>query len=287
MDAMPKFKKAVIIGVGLIGGSLAGILKARGLADTVVGVGRSRQNLEEAVGLGLIDSYSLSVSEAAGGADLVVLTCPVGMFESIAEEIKPHLAAGAIVTDAGSVKGSMVYRLEEMLAPISFVGAHPIAGSDRSGACAADIKIFEGARCILTPTKKTAATALSAIQAIWETAGSRVVHMEPFVHDSVFAKVSHLPHIAAFGLVSAVAGMEGGLDAMEYAAGGFRDTTRIAASHPDMWRDICLHNPESIVEALSAYIAKLEELKGMIENGDGDTLAEEFGKAQEIRKGMN
>ena len=279
------FNQATVIGVGLIGGSIAGVIKARGIAQTVVGVGRNKDNLESAVRLGLIDRYSQDAKKGVVGSDLVVLCCPVGSFEQVAKEIKPYLKDQAVVTDAGSVKGRLVERLEEIFyLKARYVPAHPIAGGERSGAEAADLKLFQGARCILTPTRHTDIQALEAVSDLWEAAGAKVERMDPFDHDRVFGMVSHLPHVAAYAMVGALTKMDGGEDAISYAAGGFKDFTRIAGSHPGMWRDICLLNAGNIKAALDVYIKSLEALRGLIEAGDGDALQAEFEKAKTIRQ---
>jgi prephenate dehydrogenase len=279
------FNQATVIGVGLIGGSIAGVMKARGIAQTVVGVGRNKDNLEAAVRLGLIDRYSQDAKKGVIGSDLVLLCCPVGSFEQVAKEIKPYLKDQAVVTDAGSVKGSLVERLEEIFyLKARYVPAHPIAGSERSGAEAADLKLFQGARCILTPTRHTDLQALEAVTDLWEAAGAKVERMDPFDHDRVFGMVSHLPHVAAYAMVGALTKMDGGEDAISYAGGGFRDFTRIAGSHPGMWRDICLLNSGNIITSLDVYIKSLEALRGLIEAGDGEALQAEFEKAKTIRQ---
>jgi prephenate dehydrogenase len=279
------FNQATVIGVGLIGGSIAGVIKARGIAQSVVGVGRNKDNLDTAVRLGLIDRYTQDAKKGVTGSDLVILCCPVGSFEQVAREIKPYLNDQAVVTDAGSVKGQLVERLEEIFyLKARYVPAHPIAGSERSGAEAADLKLFQGARCILTPTRHTDLQALEAVSDLWEAAGAKVERMDPFDHDRVFGMVSHLPHVAAYAMVGALTKMDGGEDAISYAGGGFRDFTRIAGSHPGMWRDICLLNSGNIIAALDVYIKSLEDLRGLIEAGDGEALQGEFEKAKTIRQ---
>jgi len=280
----PHFRQATIIGVGLIGGSIAGILKKKGIAASVTGVGRDKENLDTAVRMGLIDRYFLDPKKGVQGSDLVILCCPVGIFEAVAKEIKPYLDDQAIVTDAGSVKGALVERLEEIFyLKARYVPAHPIAGSERSGAEAADLKLYEGARCILTPTKNTDLAALEAVTDLWEKAGAIVQRMDPYEHDRVFALVSHLPHVAAYALVSALVGMDSGERAIAYAGGGFKDFTRIAGSHPDMWRDICILNGENIIKALDSYQESLWRLRELIEKKDGAALSEEFSKARDVR----
>ncbi|MBI5696103.1 MAG: prephenate dehydrogenase/arogenate dehydrogenase family protein [Nitrospirae bacterium] len=281
----PHFRQATIIGVGLIGASLAGFMKSKGMVDSVVGVGRSKDNLEVALKAGYIDRYTHDQRKGVAGSDLVVLCCPVGLFESVARDIKPYLDDRAIVTDVGSVKGSLVGKLDEIFyLKARFVGAHPIAGGEKSGAEAARLDLFQGARCIITPTRKTDLEALDAISDIWEATGARVERMDPDDHDKVFALVSHLPHVAAYAMVDALADMDGGQKAINYAAGGFKDFTRIAASHPDMWRDICLLNGPNILKALDSYQESLWKLRDLIDKGDGEALAAVFDRARTIRK---
>ena len=285
MSAEPRFNQATIIGVGLIGGSIAGVIRSRGIARAVVGAGRNKENLDTAVRLGLIDRYFLDARKGVCGSDLVILCCPVGSFEHVAREIKPYLKDQAIVTDAGSVKGELVERLEEIFyLKARYVPAHPIAGSERSGPEAANLKLFYGARCILTPTRNTDIDALEAVSDLWEAAGAVVSRMDPFDHDRVFGMVSHLPHLAAYAMVLALTQMDGGEDAISYAAGGFKDFTRIAGSHPGMWRDICLLNSGNISDALGTYIKSLEKLRDLMESGDGEALLAEFEKARVVRQ---
>lgn len=279
------FSQATVIGVGLIGGSLSGAMKSRGIASAVVGVGRSKDNLETAVKMGLIDRYSTDPKKGVIGSDIVVLCCPVGLFEAVTREIKPYLNDQAIVTDAGSVKGALVERLEEILyIKARYVPSHPIAGSERSGASAADPRLFEGARCIVTPTRNTDLPALELVTEMWEMVGATVHQMDPFDHDKIFAMVSHLPHVAAYAMVGALSRMDGGEKAIAYAAGGFKDFTRIAGSHPEMWRDICIMNAPNIIEALECYQESLRLLRELIEKGDGEAIKAEFEHAQAIRK---
>ena len=278
------FKQATIIGVGLIGGSLGGIMKSLNLSDSVVGVGRNRDNLEAAVRLGLIDRYTHDPKKGVAGSEVVILCCPVGGFEAVAREIKPYLEDQAIVTDVGSVKGALVSRLEEIFyLKARYVPAHPIAGSERSGSEAADLKLFQGARCIVTPTRATDLTALEDVVSLWELAGANVIRMDPDEHDRIFAMVSHLPHVAAYAMVSALTGMDGGEKAITYAGGGFRDFTRIAGSHPEMWRDVCMLNGPNILAALDGYQEALWKLREMIEKGDWDGLTAEFERARGVR----
>jgi prephenate dehydrogenase len=283
------FKQMTIVGVGLIGGSLGMICKQRGLVKSVVGAGRRLENLKRAVELKAIDRYSTDLAEAASGSDLLVLATPVDTFETALKACAPRLAAGAVITDVGSVKGPLVARMEA-LAPAGarVVGAHPIAGKEKSGVDAATPELFRDALCILTPTPKTDPAALGLVRRLWETAGARVTEMDPDLHDRMLGAISHLPHLAAFALVNAVASIQEtqtpGLDLQLYSGGGYKDTTRIAASSPEMWRDICLWNRDNLVSQLDVFQTRLERLKALLKAGDGAGLAREFAQAKELRE---
>ena len=283
--SLPHFRRMVIAGVGLIGGSLALACREKGVVSEIIGVGRGEKNLQDAVALKVIDSYTLKIEDAVKGADLVILATPVKSLASLAEEMASSLSPGAIVTDVGSVKGPVV-KIEDLIPPAAhFVGAHPIAGNERSGVKAASPALFKGARCILTPTSKTHPDALNRVHALWEMAGSHVIIMDPARHDRIFAAVSHLPHLVAYALVNTLLDLEKSEEGViSYSAGGFRDFTRIAASHPEMWRDICLMNRENIIEMLEKYEATIERLKSFIKSGDADALYREFDKAKEVRE---
>lgn len=283
------FQKVTIIGVGLMGGSLALAIKKGGLAGTVVGVDLHPDQLKKAVALGGIDAYTCDPAEGVQGADLVVLATPVGMFEPIIRQVKSKLSSGCIVTDVGSTKGVWVNQIETMLPEmVFFVGGHPIAGKEKSGIEAASMDLFEGARCILTPTPRTHGQALEKIKALWKEIGSEVVTMEPLDHDRVLAAISHLPHMAAYALVNATLDLLNQDGAMvSFSGGGFKDFTRIAASSPEMWRDICLHNGENILVTLEAYEAVLGRIKRYIQDHNGSGLYQEFERARKLREGLS
>ncbi|MBI5198261.1 MAG: prephenate dehydrogenase/arogenate dehydrogenase family protein [Nitrospirae bacterium] len=282
---MLHFHRMVIVGVGLIGGSLALIAREKGAVSEIVGVGRNPENLEKAVRLGVIDRFTLRLEEAVSGADLIVLATPVGSLLRLAKEIGPHLPEGALVTDVGSVKGKWVERIDRVIpSGRFFVGGHPIAGREQSGVDAAHPQLFIGARCILTPTPHTDAGALSKVEKLWELAGAQVVRMDPEQHDRVFAAVSHLPHVVAYALVNTLQLMDREEKLIAYAAGGFKDFTRIAASHPEMWRDICLLNREPLLKAVGQYETALSRIKGYIHEGNGEALYREFAQAKEVRE---
>lgn len=282
----PHFNRVAIVGAGLIGSSLGLAIKRLGLADEVVGVGRGEANLKVALERGAIDSWTQSLEEGVGGADLVVLCTPVATFSDLAVSLAGAVRPGAIVTDAGSVKGGLVDLLERALQPrCRFVGAHPIAGSEDSGAAAAREDLYHGAQCIITPTESTDADALGQVKALWQAVGCRVARMDPDTHDRIFAAVSHLPHMVAFSLVNTVADIEDGRY-VPYSGGGFKDFTRIAGSHPEMWRDICLLNREKIVEMMDSFIEHAKGLRDLIEKGDGEALYREFERSRTTRKSL-
>jgi prephenate dehydrogenase len=284
-----QFRQVVIIGVGLIGGSLGLVLKQKGLAGSVVGVGRRVENLEKAVGLRAIDRYETQVRDAVHDADLVVLATPVQTYGTHLRDWGHALRSRAIVSDVGSVKGRLVEEAERLLpSGVHFVGAHPIAGREKSGVAYASPNLFHGARCVVTPTKQTDPQALDTICQLWEAAGSVVLSMDPFVHDWVLGSVSHLPHVAAFGLMHALQDlqeqMEVPIDLLDYSGGGLRDTTRIAASSPEMWRDISLANRQNLVLMIETYIQRLENFKDLLEKADGVGLLNVLNKAKELRE---
>jgi prephenate dehydrogenase len=277
------FDKITVLGVGLIGASFALAAKKNGLCGHVAGFGRNRQNLEAALKRGIIDSFEQDASAACKDADLVMLSTPVGSFRDLVPQISPSLKKGAILTDAGSVKGELVYALEK-IAPegVHFIGAHPISGSEQSGIDAADAELFRKARCIVTPTENSHPESREKIVRLWERLGSRVELMDPFRHDRIYAAVSHLPHLVAYALVNTVNEVDD--RCMEYAGQGFRDTTRIAASSHEIWRDICLMNRENLVEMLEVFRENMAALGRYLRASDSDSLEREFKKARTLRE---
>lgn len=284
----PHFNKAVIIGVGLIGGSLAISLKEAGMASEIVGVGRGRENLDAAVSLGVIDSFTHEVEEAVVGADLVVVAVPVMKVADTIRKAAPHLSSGCIVTDVGSAKGAIIKEVEPIMPEgAHFVAGHPIAGTERSGVRAAFSGLYSGRKTILTPTDKTDRGALEAVRLMWEGAGAEVVLMDAEAHDSVLAAVSHLPHIIAYSLVNTVADVEdAGVDALRFSAGGFKDFTRIASSSPEMWSDICAMNRDAILKMIDAFRSRLDTIRLHIEATDMDGLKADFTRAKEVRDAL-
>jgi prephenate dehydrogenase len=277
--------KLAIFGVGLIGGSFALALKKRKAVAHVVGVGRSRANLLAARRLGVIDAIATDPALAVKGADLVLLAVPLGQTAAVLAQIAPHLAPHAVVTDAGSTKRDVIADARKYLgtAFARFVPAHPIAGTEKSGARAAFAGLFDGRNLIVTPEPDTDARAVRRVAAAWKLAGMRVITMRAADHDRVFALVSHLPHVLAFALVDQLAGCADAAALFRHAGGGFRDLTRIAGSSPEMWRDICLANREALLAALEGYLEELELLRGMVEASDGQGLEARFAAARAAR----
>ena len=277
--------RLAIIGVGLIGGSLALALRARRAVGEVVGIGRGEANLWRGVELGVIDKYFLDPCAGVKDADLVFLATPVCTIADIVGRIAPHLSPGAIVTDGGSVKEEIVAACEPLMPDGTFfVGGHPIAGTEYSGVEAAFATLYENRRCILTPTKGTDPAALATVAKMWETAGSDVVLMDVHKHDRVLAAISHLPHMVAYSLVNAVGGYDRfDENILRYSAGGFRDFTRIASSDPVMWRDIGLMNREAILEMMDFFAGSLADLRRLVATADSTGLEMFFARSKEQR----
>ncbi len=282
----PFFHNVTIIGVGLIGGSLAKVIKGKKLAGRITGAGRNRQSLELALNLGVIDHLEPDPKRAVENADLVVLASPVGVFETIMRDIAPHLKPGAILTDVGSVKGSLTAAIDDLTPQgVYFVPGHPIAGKEKFGVAEATETLFRGAKCILTPTKKTNEQALAVITELWTTAGTKVLIMDPDMHDKIFAAVSHMPHVAAFAMMCAVAELNTGTERyVNFSGAGFRDFTRIAASSPEMWKDICLLNRDNIVQMMDRYLAALNRFREDLINNDHQKLEAHFTAASNARQ---
>jgi len=277
--------KLAVVGVGLIGGSLALALKEAGAVGHVVGVGRSLANLETALKLGLVDSFTQDLAEGVSDADVVFLATPVQSLGTVAEQSMPHLKPGAILTDGGSVKQAVIDAIEPHLRDdVHFVPGHPIAGTENSGAEAAFASLYRDRRCILTPTERTSADALEFIRRMWQLVGSQVVMMAVDKHDRVLAAISHLPHMVAYALVNAVGAYDRyDENILEYSAGGFRDFTRIASSDPTMWRDIALTNRDALVEMMGQFETFFAELKEDVASGSDERLFEFFRRSKQSR----
>lgn len=284
----PLIKTLAVIGVGLIGGSFSRALKAAGAVEHVVGIDCCPANLKLALQLGVIDEAAPSLAEGVQSAQVIFIAVPVGSVAGVMAQLVPFLSAGAVVTDGGSVKEQLVQACEPLMpAGTYFVGGHPIAGTEHSGAAAAFAELYQGRRCILTPTVSTDADALSLVRSLWQAAGSRVECMEPATHDRVFAAVSHLPHMVAYALVHAVSrSAEEEENILAFSAGGFRDFTRIASSDPVMWRDIALMNRSALLDMLDRYCVEFTTLREHVANGDGPWLEEFFHTSKHLRDGI-
>jgi prephenate dehydrogenase len=279
------FRKIAIIGVGLIGGSLARALRRAGQRARIVGYGRNHLDLQRAIELGVIDGFETRLQAAVQDADMIVVAVPVGAIADVLHEIRPYLAADAVITDVGSTKHGVVATAREQLgaAVAAFVPGHPIAGDERRGVEASRADLFDGRTVLLTPVEETRPLAVARVRALWEATGARVAEMDPERHDQVLAATSHLPHVLAFALVDTLARMDDSEEIFRYAAGGFRDFTRIASSDPVVWRDICLANGEHILATLARYRAALDELGGLISAADGEGLVDLFKRAKAVR----
>lgn len=276
--------RIAIAGVGLIGGSFGLALKAAGHAGEVVGLGRDRGRLALAVERGAIDRGETDAAAGVAGADVVLLAVPMGSMRAVLAALAPGLGDDTVVTDAGSVKGSFVADARAVLGSLErVVPGHPIAGTERRGIEAAFAGLFRDRRVILTPHTETRADAIDAVTRLWTATGATVERLEVEAHDRLLAATSHLPHMLAFGLVDALARGDDPEGVFRYAAGGFRDFTRIASSDPVMWRDICLANREALLAALAAYREDLEALTAEVEAGDGDGLLARFERAKAAR----
>ncbi len=280
-----KIGRLTILGVGLIGGSLALALKKRGVVEQVTGWSRREQTLQKALELGVIDRAEPDPGAAVQGADIAVVGVPVGAMESLFRRLAPYLEAQTVLTDVGSTKGSVVEAARRVFGepPPLFVPGHPIAGTEQSGVEAAFAELYQDRRVILTPLPETDRDALSRIRTMWEQCGAEVVEMEVTHHDEVLAATSHLPHMLAYSLVDTLARMDESEEIFRFAAGGFRDFTRIASSDPQMWHDICLANRDALSVMLERFGDDLARLSAAIRRGDGDYLLQTFLRAKRAR----
>jgi len=285
----PLFERLAIVGFGLIGSSIARAARARNIAHTVVAVDRSEAVLERVRALGLAQDATSDVAAAAAGADHVLLCVPLGAYAEIARQLSPALAAGAIVSDVGSVKGSALAQVQPHLPKgVHFVPAHPVAGTEHSGPDAGFSTLFLNRWCILTPPDATDEGAVSRVRAFWEALGASVEVMDAAHHDLVLAITSHVPHLIAFNIVATAEDLETVTESevIKFSAGGFRDFTRIAASDPTMWRDVFLHNKDAVLEMLGRFNEDLAALARAIRWGDGDALFNLFARTRDIRRGI-
>lgn len=280
-----KFAKVVVCGVGLIGGSFALALKAAGRVDRVIGLGRRVESLQDALRLGVIDEISTDWASALDGAQLVMLAVPVGQMSKVMAEFAPFLRAGTYVTDGGSTKRDVVDAAYQCLGARveCFVPGHPIAGAEKSGATAARADLFRGRRVVLTPLRENPRMAVEVVRDAWRACGALVSETSAQQHDRTLAAVSHLPHLLSFALEHELAGRPNADRYFDLAAGGFRDFTRIASSHPEMWRDIMLANRDAVLAELSSYERELAMLRELIQNGDRSALEEIFARARAAR----
>jgi prephenate dehydrogenase len=280
-----KLRKLAVFGVGLIGGSFAAALKQAGAVTRVVGIGRSRTNLERALELGVIDEIAEDACTALPGADFVLVAVPVQQTGALLAQIAPHLEPDCTVTDAGSTKRDVALAARQHMSGKlgQFVPAHPIAGAERSGVEAATAALFEKRLVVLTPMPESSLDAFSRVEAAWRLCGARVTQMDALRHDQIFAAVSHLPHTLAFALVSMLAARKDGAELFSFAGAGFRDFTRIAGSSPEMWRDICVANRDVLLHEIEAFQSELAALANSIRDGDAASVQRVFERAQAAR----
>jgi len=285
LTTIKKLKKITIIGVGLIGGSFAKGVKQAGLVEEVVGFGKNTKNLELAVNLGVIDSFSTDIGHAVKDSDLVFLAVPLGAMKSVFLDMKPYLSEQTIITDGGSAKSSVILSAQEVFGelPKHFVPGHPIAGKEKSGVAAAEANLYIDHRVILTPTVNTSPMSLETVEHLWTSLGANVEVMNAQQHDEIFAATSHLPHLLAYSLVDMLNEHEELGDVFKYTAGGFRDFTRIASSDAVMWRDIAVYNSDAITKWLKNYGNAIDELTKLVEHKDAEALYRLFDDAKNAR----
>jgi len=280
-----KFGRVSIIGVGLIGGSIALAMRRLKLANEIIGLGRRIENLKQAKKLKIIDAWSLKPKEAVRNAELIILATPMRAMPELVKSIAQDFKPGAILTDVGSTKLKMIEKILPLLdEKVDFVPAHPIAGREKTGAKYADAELFKNRWTIITPTQRSSKKGVLRIKRLWLALGAKVEVMSPKDHDEILAYISHLPHIVAYGLVSAIWNKEQALPVLRFSAGGFKDFIRIAGSSPEMWRDICLENKDMIINALNQYQNQLEELKKMMVKEDGKGLEKVFSKSRQVKE---
>ena len=283
---MKLFGKMTIIGVGLLGASLAKACKERDLVEEVAGYGRNRENLEKARALKIIDHCPADLAEAVKDADLIVLCTPVTTIIPLIQNMIARIRPGALITDVGSVKEPIVKEAEKLVPKgVFFVGSHPIAGGENSGLEASTANLYQGEKCIVTPTDKTNNSALEKISALWQAVGMQIINLSAEEHDFVFGAVSHLPHIVVYALMNTLGSLrtQDNREVTAFSGAGLKDITRIASSDPVMWRDICLSNRNHSLDLIDRFQNKLDEIRSTIEKGDGQALKEEFIAANKYR----
>lgn len=277
------FEKVAVIGVGLLGASFAKALKKGALCGSITGSGRTEANLIKAREMGIVDDYTTEPERACENADLVVFATPVGSSLGLAARVGLGMKGGALVIDVGSVKGKLVHEMQDIMPEgVHYVGCHPIAGGNRTGAASAREDLFAGALCIITETDKTDPDALALATRLWEAVGSRVKVMDPAEHDRVYALVSHIPHLVAYALVNSVADVEE--EYLQFAGKGFKDSTRIAASSPELWRDISMANRENILGFIEVFKGNIDRLCLYLREPDSASLEKEFQRAKSLRE---
>ena len=282
---MKPMARMVVIGVGLIGGSAALALRAAGVVARVTGVGRGRENLDLAQRLGILDETTDDYARALSAADLVLVATPVAQMPAVFARIAPHLHRDSVIFDGGSTKQDVIAAARRALGAqfCQFVPAHPIAGTEHTGAGAAFAELFRGRKVVLTPEPETDPAATACVASLWQATGASVSTMPAARHDSIFAAVSHLPHLLAFALVEELALRPDAPEYFEFAAGGFRDFTRIASSSPEMWRDIALANREALLAELHGFRNQLDRMERLIAGSDADGLSTMFATARDAR----
>lgn len=282
------FNKIAIIGVGLIGGSLARALKENDQCNIISGFGRNQDNLQKAVDLGVIDDYSDDINTVVQDAEVIVFATPLSTFRPLLELLGPCINDDVIITDAGSEKGSVVKAAREVLGEniTNFIPGHPIAGTEKSGVEASFKELYQDHLVILTPLPENSEENIAVIRKMWETCGANVVNLAVDYHDKVLAATSHLPHVLAYALIDCLANMKEEGDVFKFSAGGFRDFTRIAASNPEMWADICLSNKANLLDLLNLYTDHLTKIRKLIESDERAELIELFSRVKTTREKM-
>ena len=288
MTPFDRVGRIVIAGVGLIGGSVGQALKRAGFPGEVVGLGRSWSSLNKALAARAVDSATLDFAEALSGADMLLICTPVNVAPAIAEEAVKHTRDGCIISDVGSTKRRVVADVEKLMhKAVHFVGAHPMAGSHETGVMAADATLFEGSICIITPTESTNPEAVDAVSELWRTVGAQVERMSPGDHDFLIAAASHLPHVVACALIQTVAGVGNNRGkALDFAATGFADATRIAAGDPELWKSILMQNANMVSSMLERIERELAEVRNLLNSGDEERLMEKLEQAKQIRESI-
>ena len=283
---MKLYEQVTIIGVGLLGASLAKVMRYEGLVGKIIGNGRNEENLKKAVELKIIDIGAKDLQSAVEKSDLIIMCVPVGRMAPLLTEFIPWVKKGCHITDVGSVKGSLVAELEKIISESGhFIGSHPLAGGEKSGLSASDKDLFKGARCIVTPTSSSDSDALKKVSLLWEKIGMKVSMMDAEEHDQALGAVSHLPHVVAYALMNTVGDLKTSDDEkyLSFSAGGLRDTTRIASSDPVMWRDICTHNSKQVLRCIDLFQDSLGKIREYIEKQESGKLEESFKNAKEHR----